>query len=489
MSELISLDQVTVFKEGRSIIDHLSLKIYNGKHIALTGVTGAGKSTLLDLIAGKTISGTGTITRPKDIKIALVPRDGSFNKIVQESYQYYQQRYQSVDSEIGPSVVEIFRDQVMPLGTIDHKSVELHDSKYNDLQILDVAKTMHIDHLLDRKMPTLSNGETRRVWIALTLISQPDVLLLDNPFAGLDKESRALLKSILESLKHRLTMILVAHHRDYPDCIDQEIELLDGKIKSVNTRPFPRTPSHAHQQINLPDFLHADESIRYSIIASLNQVSILYGSKPALDNISLTIRSGSRWCIIGPNGSGKTTLLSLLTADHPQAYNNDIVLFDRPRGSGESIWDIKSKIGFVSPELQLYFERDQSIWKIVASGLFDTIGLFRKVNEDQIKQVDQMLNYIGVIHLRERLWYTLSMGEQRLVLLARALIKNPTLLILDEACQNLDDHFTEYFLSLIDSIMAGTQKTLLYVSHIPTEIPQCIDHTLYLKDGKILKID
>lgn len=188
--------------------------------------------------------------------------------------------------------------------------------------------------------------------------------------------------------------------------------------------------------------------------------------------------------VSGPNGAGKSTLLSLITADNPQAYANRIWLFGRRRGSGETIWEIKQKIGFVSPELHLYFDPGASCYEVVASGLFDTIGLFRPLAPEQEETVMLWMKLLSLQELRMRLLQQLSAGQQRMVLLARALIKNPPMLILDEPCQGLDDGQTAYFRELIAELCEAFDKTLIYVSHYRDELPHGIDKYLRLEQGK-----
>src|SRR5688572_13384763 len=115
----------------------------------------------------------------------------------------------------------------------------------------------------------------------------------------------------------------------------------------------------------------------------MKKVSVQYGDKIILDEVNWKVMKGERWLLSGPNGAGKSTLLSLITADNPKAYANSIFLFGKKRGSGESIWDIKKKIGFISPELHLFFDQGTSCFDVIASGLFDTIGLFRQLSAAQ----------------------------------------------------------------------------------------------------------
>jgi molybdate transport system ATP-binding protein len=214
-------------------------------------------------------------------------------------------------------------------------------------------------------------------------------------------------------------------------------------------------------------------------------VTIRYGDKTILDHINWEVKKGERWSVSGPNGAGKSTLLSLITADNPQAYANELYLFDQRRGSGESIWDIKRRIGFVSPELHVYFDRGTSCFDVIASGLFDTIGLFRQLSSSQQEQVQAWIQLLQLQSLQRKPLFQLSLGQQRMVLLARALVKNPPLLILDEPCQGLDSAQINYFKQLINRLCA-IGATLVYVSHNVNDILECITNIARLENGRLV---
>jgi molybdate transport system ATP-binding protein len=195
---------------------------------------------------------------------------------------------------------------------------------------------------------------------------------------------------------------------------------------------------------------------------------------------------GERWCLSGPNGAGKSTLLSLINADNPQAYANEIYLFDKRRGKGETIWDIKKRIGYVSPELHLFFDASVTTFDAIASGLFDTIGLFRSVNQEQADTVKAWMKLLNLEELSNRLLHSLPLGKQRFVLLARALVKNPPLLILDEPAQGLDEEQAALFKNIIEQICRHSDKTLIYVTHLKSEIPSCVRNFIQLEKGRIV---
>ena len=207
----------------------------------------------------------------------------------------------------------------------------------------------------------------------------------------------------------------------------------------------------------------------------MHHVTIRYGNRTILNDIDWTIRQGEHWALSGPNGSGKSTLLSLICADNPQGYACDISLFGRRRGTGETIWDIKRRIGYVSPEMHRSYQRNLPTVQVVASGLKDTIGLYTRPNEKEKEQCRKALALFGIADMENRPFLTLSSGEQRLVLLARAFVKAPDLLILDEPLHGLDDHNSEKVKAIINDYCSNPENTLIMVSHYEEELPSCIN--------------
>jgi len=211
-------------------------------------------------------------------------------------------------------------------------------------------------------------------------------------------------------------------------------------------------------------------------LARLRNATVRYGDTVILRNINWTVRAGESWALLGPNGSGKTTLLSLILGDNPQVYTNDVTVFGHPRGSGESVWEIKKHIGWVSPELHLHFNDAATCYEVVASGFHDTVGLFRSASSRQRAVARRWLARFQLLDFAQRPLFSLSAGLQRMVLLARALVKNPRLLILDEPCQGLDAAHRDLFVRAVDALIRAGTVTAIYVTHRPDEIPPSIKH-------------
>jgi molybdate transport system ATP-binding protein len=241
------------------------------------------------------------------------------------------------------------------------------------------------------------------------------------------------------------------------------------QIRRIAAKHRPRTPSKSTALIEMRD------------------ASVTYDGVAVLKGINWTMREGENWAVLGPNGSGKTTLLSLILADNPQAYSNDISLFGRKRGSGESVWDIKKKIGWVSPEVQIHYQKTMTSYDVLCSGFFDSIGLYRECSARQESIARTWMRTLGLWRLADRKFDELSAGQQRMILIARASIKNPRLLILDEPCQGLDSVNRQIVLEAIDAVNCQARCNLIYVTHRLNEIPDSITHVLRLRRGHVVR--
>jgi molybdate transport system ATP-binding protein len=364
---------------------------------------------------------------------------------------YYQQRFQGADTE-GVLTVRDFLNKDF-------------DEDVSDNSILDLLK---IKDLLDYEIIKLSNGQTRKMYIAKALLGQPDILVLDNPFLGLDEAARLVLKKVINTLitdgaEEGQHIILICNYVDeIPDKMTHILWLEDFKIKGLLNQADSEQIQFSDFQLDkkLPIF-PSKPSKPFDIAVKMTQVNVKYGDKQVLHNLDWTIKKGEKWALLGGNGSGKSTLLSLLYGDHPQAYANDITLFDRKRGTGESIWDIKKRIGYVSPELHLYFTKHISNFAFVTEG-----GLHNK------RLAKQLFQYYDLTHVLHQDFQNISFGEQRLVLLIRALVQPSDLLILDEPFQGLDSYKIGLSKALLNEV--GEDKTLIFVTHYKAEIPNIV---------------
>jgi molybdate transport system ATP-binding protein len=453
------------------VLQDIDLDVPAGSCTAVIGGTGSGKTTLLNALSGRTAhSGIIDIPHPDGRKsVVLIPRQHRFTNRANLTNFYYQQRFNSADAEDAFTVGE-----------------ELLRSGATEGEAKASLVRFGISHLLQSPLIWLSNGEHKRFQLARALSQHPTWLLLDNPFAGLDAMAREHLDDMLGSLAgDGMGLLVCCGPGSVPRSASQVAWMEGGRLRFMDRSELISLLEHRTKDeeygLNPPlampsvyDYPDFEFAVR------MRNLTVSYGGRRILEGLDWDVRKGQCWNISGPNGSGKSTLLSLINADNPQAYAKDIVLFDRAKGSGESIWDIKRMIGYVSPEMHQHFESSIDAFSVVASGLFDTIGLFKRVEGVFREAVFAIMERMRIGHLSGRRFHTLSDGEQRQVLLARALVKDPPMLILDEPCQGLDTAAVRHFNRMVDQVCGGGGKTLLHVSHYHSEIPGCVGHRLEL---------
>ncbi|MCR8917566.1 MULTISPECIES: ATP-binding cassette domain-containing protein [Bacteroides] len=480
MQDIISITDGVARNPVYRMKKPINLHIGKGEHIAIVGPNGGGKSLLVDTITGRYPLLMNEVAYDFSPSESEMVCDNVKYITFRDSYgdsdatYYYQQRWNTHDIDETP----IVRD-LLPACA----DGELKDALYD---------LFGVEAMLDKHIILLSSGELRKFQLTKTLLSGPRVLIMDNPFIGLDAKTRDLLHVLLRRLTEmtRLQVILVLSKTDdIPEFITHVIPVEDrtcGDKISLQEYLHQRREVPAHvlpeekreRILNLPygeNLYHAEH------IVDLNKVSIRYGDRTILKDLDWTVRCGEKWALSGDNGSGKSTLLSLVCADNPQSYACDIALFGRKRGSGESIWEIKKHIGYVSPEMHRAYLKNLPAIDIVASGLHDSIGLYRKMQEKDRAVCEWWMDIFGIADLKDRNFLQLSSGEQRMVLLARAFVKDPELLILDEPLHGLDMWNRRLVKDVIEAFCERKDKTMIMVTHYQEELPAVITNALYLK--------
>jgi molybdate transport system ATP-binding protein len=487
----LTLDRVTIRLRDRFVFEDTSWQIKSDEHWAVIGANGAGKSTLVKALAGDL-----PIVRGRAVYHF---RDGS------DSSPNGQVARVAFDTETNFHRIKASFDSFSaePDGEVSVAESILWQAstgeRAEESKLREIAQQLRMEHLLGRASHVLSNGEAKKVLLARALLRSPRLLILDEPFEGLDERAKGELKDLIDCLMTGpMRVILVTHRFD-------EISTRITHVLSVkDCRVMLQGPA---EEILKPEriplifgdgglgeegkglYFRSQKGMQVSgpqELIHMRNTTVRYGGHVVLDHIDWTVRRGENWAVLGPNGAGKSKLLELITGDNVQGYANDIHLFGRRKGSGETLWEIKEKLSTVSAEFQMRYQKRIPAYDVICSGFFDSIGLYQSCTEEQHRTVREWLGLLKMEDMARKRFDHLSHGQQRLILLARAMVKSPLLMILDEPCDGLDYANRRKVLEFIEFIGSQTATDLIYVTHHKDELPACMTHTLVLEKGKIV---
>jgi molybdate transport system ATP-binding protein len=458
------------FNRSFSLLD-INWRVEPSQTWAILGSSGAGKSALAAALtgAGELLAGTRTGSVPN---AGIVSLEAQAELIERERARD--------DSDITDRVFEGTSVREMLLEVcVDH-----------DL-LAKLVGLFRLEPLMDRGFLKLSTGESRKVMYCRALTSRPGMLIIDGPFEGLDAATVPLVVDILAQLAAEVPMVLVINRFDELPAFVSDIALLEKGHLKMTLKPddadgLDRVSKFLHLKsadIRIPPAIGDDKPPALDTGAPLVEIrdaSVRYTGNLVFEHLDWRIEAGQHWQLTGPNGSGKTCLLNLITGDHPQCYSNDIFVCGFQRGHGESIWDIKQYIGYVSSNLHWDYRVSISCKNVIISGFYDSIGLYVKATDLQNEIAEQWLQVLGFEDRRDQPFRQFSHGDQRLLLIARAMVKHPALLILDEPCFGLDDMSRQLVLALIERICAGTESTVIYVNHHAQDRIEGIENHLSL---------
>lgn len=452
----IDLKNLTVEFDNGFACRNVTWSVRPEQHWLICGSNGSGKSALAAILTGAGDIDSGIITGVPD-------RIGEVSFAAQAELIEAERRKDDAD--------------IMDVITEGTPVAEVIAAESRDpAMAATLCQQFGLDGLLDRAFRKLSTGESRKVMLIRALTCQPELLLLDEPFEGLDAASLQALQLHLKEVSENVSIVLVLNRLDQcPNFITHVAYMHDGELKHQVERNDKSGFDQLSQLLHIsttdlqipptdPDTTLPSLDANQPLV-KLSAATIKYSDAVIFENLDWTINRGEHWQLTGPNGSGKTALLSLITGDHPQCYVNDILVFGFQRGSGESIWQIKQFIGYVSTALQWEYTVGTSLRNVIISGFYDSIGLYSKYTENQRNIANQWLRVLGLEDRADQPFTAQSYGDQRLLLIARAMVKHPPLLILDEPCLGLDDMNRQRVLSLIEMIAARSESTVLYVNH------------------------
>jgi len=480
--DLIRLEQITLRVGGRWILPDTSWTIAQGQNWVVRGPNGSGKTSLTAALTGEVPVVVGRRWLNPD---AIRPQD-----MVRLSFETHQRLIARDEA----------RDEARGFAGIDEQGLSvrflLDATEASPEAAAACIGRWDLVPLLDQPIRSLSTGEMRRFLIGRALLFNPRLLILDEPFDGLDASMRRYLADRVTALvREGLQIILVTHREEEMlPVITHSLELGDGRVLRQGPlraeprrekRPLTTEPVDENGGSGTSADITPDSVKNGTPLIRMVNASVSFEGRRILDNLSWNVYPEENWLVAGPNGAGKSTLLRLISADHLQAYANEIYLFGRRRGTGESIWEIKQRIGMVSSEFQMRYRKSISGFNVILSGFFDSVGLFRLASQAQREQARDWVARLQIESLAEKPFDRMSSGQQRMVLIARAVVKDPVLLILDEPCQGLDVRNRERVLAMVAHIGCATPTNLIFTTHHADERPPCMTHELRLaKDGQ-----
>lgn len=509
---LLVLDDVTVRWDERTAFARSCWTWRRGEQWAVLGPNNSGKSLLALALCGQAplVHGeiryhfdgdTQSLDSVPEQFIALLSPQVQRELATGES-SFYQSRWHSGVTEGRRSMAQFLSqasvEDINPFA-VDAPQGDPRQFRENRRRF---SRSLGIQPLFRRKLAALSNGEQRRVLLVHTLLQSPQLLILDDPFGGLDPATRVRLKTVIHRfMRAGLPVLLITNRPDeLPPMTTHLLLVRHHRIIALGTRhamlkhPLARelAASTSTSFLSAPErqefgFSRKGRTARGLVmpLVELNHVTIRLGNTRILDDVTWTMRRGENWALLGPNGSGKTTLLSLIQGDNPQAYALDIRLFGLKPNTTQTLWHLRRRIGWLSPELHLHYPAGWSCLDVVCSGFLNTVGLYEPCTSRQRAVARDWLRRFGLASHAESSFGELSLGDQRLVLLARAVVKKPKLLVLDEPCQGLDSTHRLSVLATVDKVIRQTRAGLIFVTHHAQEMPACITHVLKLKSGRI----
>ncbi|HYA94546.1 MAG TPA: ATP-binding cassette domain-containing protein [Thermodesulfobacteriota bacterium] len=510
----LTVENITVRLRDQLFLKNSFWQIRSDQHWAILGPNGSGKSTLVRSLWGGVPLQSGRIVydlTSHQMEPQLIPQKDEIGYVsfeLQQSLMEHEAFQEDLREYAGRTEEVTTARDVIFSGILANRTITPVDEE----RFLKVVDHLGIQYLLQKSIGSLSTGEVRKTLIARALIKSPRLLILDEPFDGLDERSRATLaESINRLMTGPMRVILVVHRlEEIVLNITHVLLVKEGQLFMQGPKDEILTSENISRLYGFNLHLERtnrgfrvsygseksdkiDTSVVYEeslqdvpeVLIEMKDTTVQYDDLIVLDRLNWSMRRGENWAILGTNGSGKSTIVKLILGDNLQGYANQVMLFGKRKGSGEILWEIKRHIGAVSSELQVQHRKKMSAYDVITSGFYDSIGLYRYPTPKQKKIVDGWIELLKIGDISNQPYHQLSYGQKRMILLARAMVKSPPLLIMDEPCHGLDISNRRRILRIIEMI-GGTPTQLLYVTNHRDEIPNCITHVMRLHKGKVL---
>ncbi len=466
---MLTLSEFQIKLPSHFVTPAFSLQLPLPQHYIVAGRNSSGKSVLLNAIAGNGTPLSGQRT------CEAVIADVSIS--AQQALIEEERKKDSAD----------LLDVIATPTRVDELLANVNPNYATHPLFNDLATALRIEHLFDNTFLSLSTGETRKIIIMMAWLSNANLILLDEPFEGLDRRAIDTFRQFMVNQNQASLIITANKLADLPKGISAELLVIENMTiawRSERTLNYHDIHSElstwfalGEQDVTLPEMVttnksgSAEASVANSndslpdVLIALNHGEVKYDERIIFENLNFTLNKNEHWQITGPNGSGKTCLLQMFTGDNPHCYTNDLTMFGIKRGSGESIWDIKKHIGIMSNALHMQHKVNVSAEHVVISGFYDSIGLYARPSLEERQIAQQWLARLGLKRKKDTPFKSLSFGDQRLILIARSMVKHPAILVLDEPCNGLDDFNRQKTLKLIQLLANAGTTTLLYVTH------------------------
>lgn len=513
-------------EDSKSVkLENINWTFNTGEAWLVIGANGSGKANFLKALAGE-------LKIIPDSKFADSLYSNFFEQNIEivsleKAASLIEEERQNDESEFVEGGVDIGRTgRIFLAETICKRKLKRGEPLPDEalrLETFPQIKLCGIEKILDRGLKYMSTGEIRRTLLARSLLSGKKLLILNDPFAGLDAESRKILLEFFNTVANkqlkdddysdfpRIILGMERYH-EIPAAINNVLEFSENKISFCGSKnDYEKILQNRNQQnektrqkdrqefensvekIKQETFvLHTVQENQKETLVEMNNVNVGWGDNRVLIDLNWKLNQGEHWLIRGPNGSGKTTFLELITGDNMQVFSNDIKLFGKRRGSGETIWDIKRKLGIVSYRLHVEYRMvgSTTLENVIISGFRDSIGLYEAATDVEKDAAKKWLSLGGFENREKESFSSISYGEQRAILILRAAVKCPPILILDEPCHGLDENYRQKILDLIEIIAQSGTTTLLHVTHDPSEVLPCEKNILefYPKKSPMYKI-